>query len=136
MLTKSGALLAVFFAAFWISQVQRGVVAIIVTNMLTFSGISLCYLLTVAAKRHGISLRWLSSYSFAIYLYHDLFNYLILAVFVGSGFLGNTGAAGYFVLMLLKSVGVIILSIGLSKMVQKLGMILKGKEEIGHGNRR
>lgn len=136
LLAKASAFLTVFFAAFWISQEQRGVAAIIVANILTFSGISLCYLLAMVAKRHRISLQWLSGYSFAIYLYHDLFNYLILAVFVGSGSLGNTGPAGYFVLMLLKSVGVIILSIGLSKMVQKLGMILRDKEEIVHGNRR
>ena len=128
--------LIIIFAALFVVKTESVMINLAMSNILTASGILITYNIALCLSNSNkfMSLRVfgiLNKYNFDIYLYHDIFNYIILFILQSFGLLVlfNTAPA-YLLLMLIKTVGVTVLSVLLAilcKTVVKKGIKARTK---------
>lgn len=111
----------IIFAILFTVKTRSGLMNLIINNILAVDGILLTYSVSVFLSKNktmGLNtFKVLYKYNFDIYLFHDIFNYLILYILQSYGLLVIFKSVPlYMLLIFLKTVGVTILSIMLASL--------------------
>lgn len=111
----------IIFATLFAVNTKSSLITLMINNILTLDGILLTYNVSLWLSNNKVTelntFKKLHKYNFDIYLFHDIFNYLILYILQSYGLLVLFNSVPlYMLLILAKTVGVTILSIILARL--------------------
>lgn len=115
----------IMFATLFVVNINNSIINLLINNMMALNGILLTYSVSVFLAKNNIMklnvFKVLDKYNFEIYLFHDIFNYLVLYILKKIGLLDllRTNFL-YSILIFVKIVGVTILSILLARLYKRL----------------